>query len=139
MVQLDAELRSMGMHRVGQRADAGDVAIFGDRFLTPVARPLAIADRHRSHGDQRRAALGPLGIIGADALAGDTVLVCQIRPHRGHEDAVAQLEHADSPGRQQMLVAVGHAYLSARASRGSPPQPSKCCARITEMPPVWSA
>jgi hypothetical protein len=122
-MQLQRDLCAVRVHRIGERLDAADVPVLGQRELALQRGADRPRDRHRADRDQSRAALGALGVIGARALAAYTARIGEVRAHRRHVNAVLELEAAETPGLEQVRVArQGDYQLRSNSSmiNGSP-------------------
>ncbi len=94
-MQLQSQPGAMLVHHVGDAADAGDMPVTGQADLPLAIRADRVPDRHRPHGQQGGASLGPRRVIGTGARTAHAVRLGQIVAHRRHEDAVLEVERSD--------------------------------------------
>ena len=105
MLQLQRDAATMRDAPRRQRLASGAMKRSSEIADLPrIARTTRPGDADRAHGDERGTALRARLVVARDALAAGAVLLGEIRAHRRHEDAVAQLKLADAPGGEQVTV-----------------------------------
>jgi hypothetical protein len=108
-MELRGDLRAVRVDAIGQRGQAGQEAVVGNRGLVRLHRAGRPGDPGHAGDDEAGPALGLLLVIGDQPLADRAVGLGQADAHRGDEDAVADIERADPARRKQVGVAGGHA------------------------------
>ncbi len=113
--ELERERRPVAVRGVGEAPDARFEAIVGDAVLALVRGTGRPRDRHGSERHERGAACGARLHVGELAIAHRAVGFGELLAHRRHEDAIAQLERTDAPGRQEVFEG-GHEGVATRAA-----------------------
>ena len=111
--QLHGDGRPVAVDPRRRLAPAGDVAVVGDGGLAGVRAP--DRERHRDRAEHHHGQ--PAARTGFEVrhlgVRHHAVEVAQVFAHGGHDHPVAQLERADPPRRQEMLVqGVAHVMYS---------------------------
>ncbi|MNO63927.1 hypothetical protein D3C76_546460 [compost metagenome] len=106
MLQLHGDLRAVAVHPLGEAGQAGNEAVIGNADLIGLGGAGRVGDGAHAHGQQAGATGGAGLVVGLDALAAGAVGFRVVRAHRGHDDAVAQLQPAEAAGGKQIRVSV---------------------------------
>ena len=109
VVQLRHDLAPGGMDALDQARQSGQEAVIRNRGLARRHRAHRPGDARHPRNDQADAAPGLRLVIGDQPFAHGAIVFRHADPHRGHRDAVLQLERADAARREQVGITVrGH-------------------------------
>ena len=102
VVQLGGDFGTVRVHRIGDSAQAGDVAIVGDGDLARLVGAIGPHNAGDPEHDQADPAAGLALVVGHQALAAVAVALRQVDPHGGHHHAVLERHRTDAPGLRQV-------------------------------------
>jgi hypothetical protein len=102
VLELDGDPGSVGVDAPGDLTQAGQEGVVGDGHLVRIAGAGRPGDGADTHDEHARAAPSALLVVADDALAQMPVGLGEVRAHRRHHDAVAQLEGPDASGAHQV-------------------------------------
>ena len=114
--------RSASARRPGRNAS------LGNRELARDAGARRIRDRAHADDDHAGAAARALLVVALDALARVPVRLREVRPHRGQDDAVADLDRTDPARREEMLEGSLRRHSTPLHNFSAPCARVLCCA-----------